>query len=212
MSFFDNFWALFPLARTPTQNSGALGQIWSYMSEIFFGAYCDVETCCLSWHKLKSYFGYIGTPYCSARWPTWITTPSSRRCLVGKTWLNCQKKWSTTWVQIRVCATSLWFLFLFSIYEIIKPILFLFSIFKIFKKKFSFSSRLMRFRNTDLVLFSIFKILRKFSPSLLNLWDFKKNLFLFSNFNFFRNKYLSPLDLWDVFPVSITIWIRNIYC
>ena len=31
------------------------------MSEIFFGAYGDVETCCLSWHKLKSYFGYIGT-------------------------------------------------------------------------------------------------------------------------------------------------------
>ena len=36
------------------------------MSEIFFGAYCDVETCCLSWHKLKSYFGYIGTPYWTA--------------------------------------------------------------------------------------------------------------------------------------------------
>ena len=35
------------------------------MSEIFFGAYCDVDTCCLSWHKLKSYFGYIGTPYCT---------------------------------------------------------------------------------------------------------------------------------------------------
>ena len=33
------------------------------MSEIFFGAYCDVDTCCLSWHKLKSNFGYIGTPY-----------------------------------------------------------------------------------------------------------------------------------------------------
>jgi len=36
--------------------------------------------------------------------------------------------------------------------------------------------------------------------------------FLLSNFNFFRNKYLSPLDLWDFFPVSITIWMRNIYC
>ena len=37
----------------------------------------------------------------------------------------------------------------------------------------------MRFRNTDLVLFSIFKILRKFSPSLLEYQDFLEiNIFL----------------------------------
>ena len=61
---FYQFWALFPLARTPTQNSGAIGQILRYMSEIFFGASCDGGTRCPSWHKLKSNFQYIGTPYC----------------------------------------------------------------------------------------------------------------------------------------------------
>ena len=34
------------------------------MSEIIFGAYCDGGTHCPSWHKLKSHFEYIGTPYC----------------------------------------------------------------------------------------------------------------------------------------------------
>ena len=63
LSFFDHFWALFPLARTPTQNSGAMGQILRYTSEIFFGAYCDSGTRCPSWHKLKTHFRYIGTPY-----------------------------------------------------------------------------------------------------------------------------------------------------
>ena len=33
---FVQFWALFPLARNPTQNSGAIGQILRYTSEIFF--------------------------------------------------------------------------------------------------------------------------------------------------------------------------------
>ena len=62
LSFLNQFWALFPLARTPTQNSGAIGQILRYMSEIFFGASCDGGTRCPSWHKLKSNFQYIGTP------------------------------------------------------------------------------------------------------------------------------------------------------
>ena len=60
---FYQFWALFPLARTPTQNGGAIGQILRYMSEIFFGASCDGGTRCPSWHKLKSNFQYIGTSY-----------------------------------------------------------------------------------------------------------------------------------------------------
>ena len=33
------------------------------MSEIFLGAYCDGGTRCPSWHKLRSHFEYIGTPY-----------------------------------------------------------------------------------------------------------------------------------------------------
>ena len=36
-----------------------------YMSKNFLGASCDGGTCCPSWHKLKSNFQYIGTPYCS---------------------------------------------------------------------------------------------------------------------------------------------------
>ena len=33
------------------------------MSEIFIGTSCDGGTRCPSWHKLKSNFQYIGTPY-----------------------------------------------------------------------------------------------------------------------------------------------------
>ena len=54
-----------------------------------------------------------------------------------------------------------------------------------FKKKFSFSSRLVRFWNTNLFLFSIFKIFRKNSLSLLDLWDFWKQFSFSSQFSRF---------------------------
>ena len=60
--FLTIFGPFFPLARTPTQNSGAISQILRYMPETFFGASCDGGTRCPSWHKLTSNFEYIGTP------------------------------------------------------------------------------------------------------------------------------------------------------
>ena len=45
------------------------------MSEIFFGAYCDGGTHCPSWHKLKSHFEYIGTPYCTVLCTVYTVPP-----------------------------------------------------------------------------------------------------------------------------------------
>ena len=75
---------------------------------------------------------------------------------------------------------------------------------------FSFYSRLSRFLEKILFLFSTYEILKSKSRSLLDLWDFEgKNLVLFSIYEILKHKSRSLLELWDSERLVLKFYLFN---